>query len=82
MCESSTAGAQSIDRGDNSEFSFNIAVRGFHVDRKVWLPHFEQPLREHGIAKDRSRCSSEHSDTGANDDKVIVGHLPQEFLRC
>ena len=56
MCESNMAGARSIDQGDNSEFGFNTAVRGFHVDHRVWLPHFEQPLRaerEQGIAEDR-----------------------------
>ena len=35
------AGAQE----DNSEFSFNTAVRGFHVYHRVWLPHLGQCLR-------------------------------------
>ena len=65
MYESNMAGARSIDQGD-SEFSFDKAVRGFHVDCSVWLPHFEQPLRverEHGIAEARSPCLSESTAT-------------------
>ena len=57
MCKSNTAGAQE----DNSEFGFNKAVRGFHVDHRVWLPHFGQRLRaerEHGNAEDRSQSLS------------------------
>ena len=43
------------------EFGFNKAVRGFHVDRRVWLPHFGQRLRaerEHGNAEDQSQSLS------------------------
>ena len=59
------AGARSINQGDDLEFAFNTAVRGFHVDRRVWLPHFEQPLRverEHGIAEDQSQYLSDEKD--------------------
>ena len=55
---------QEFDQGDNSEFSFNTAVRGFHVDHRVWLPYSEQPLgveNEQGIAENQSR---DHSKTG------------------
>ena len=68
MCKSNMA-------VDKSEFSFNTAVRGFHIDCRVWLPHFSQPLgveREH---RDQSQSLSEYSDTGANDDKPIDEHL-------
>ena len=65
MYESNTAGARSIDQGD-SEFSFNTAVRGFHADCRVWLLHFEPPLRaerEHGIVEARSQCLPESTTT-------------------
>ena len=43
-------------REDDSEFSFTAAVIGFHVYRRVWLPHLGQCLsaeREHGNTEDR-----------------------------
>ena len=62
------AGAQE----DNSEFSFTAAVRGFHVYRRVWLPHLGQRLsaeREHGNAEDCFTIAvREHSDTRADED--------------
>ena len=68
-----------------SEFSFTVAVTGFHVYRRVWLPHIGQCLsaeREHGNAEDRFVITvREHSDTGADkdvDDRPLVGHLPRE----
>ena len=70
---------------DDSEFSFTAAVTGFHVYRRVWLPHLGQRLsaeREHGNAEDRFAIAvREHSDTRADedvDDRPIVGHLPRE----
>ena len=45
------AGAQE----DDSEFSFTAAVTGFHVYRRVWLPHLGQHLsagREHRNIED------------------------------
>jgi len=29
----------------NAEFSFAAAVRGYHVYRRVWLPHLGQCLK-------------------------------------
>ena len=73
-------------RADNSEFSFTAAVIGFHVCRRVWLPHLGQRLsaeREHGNTEDRFVIVfKEHSDTRADegvDDRRIVGHLPREI---
>ena len=57
---------QELDQGDNSRFSFNTSVRDFHVDCRVCLPHFEEPLRaerEHVITEDRSRYLSESTAT-------------------
>ena len=75
-------------REDESEFSFTAAVRGFHVYRRVWLPHLGQRLsaeREHGNAEDRFAIAvTEHSDTRADedvDDRPIVGHLPRELSK-
>ena len=68
----------------NSEFSFNTAARGFHVDPRVWLPHFGKHLRAERETLNHWRLIAifvrEHSSIGANNDKPIVGHLPQEFL--
>ena len=59
------AGAQE----DDSEFSFTAAVRGFHVYRRVWLPHLGQCLsleREYGNAEDHFVIAvREHSDNTA-----------------
>ena len=52
MCESNMAEAGE----NNAEFSFAAAVRGYHVYRRVWLPHVGQRLeagRELGNAEDR-----------------------------
>ena len=71
------AGARSIDQGDDLEFGFNTAVRGFHVDRRVWLPHFEQLLRaerEHGIAKDRLQCLSDEKDCADSWSRCVIFH--------
>ena len=63
-CESDKAGA----REDNSESALvqAIAVTGFHVDCRVWLPHIGQPLRaerEHGNTEDRLQSLSESTVT-------------------
>ena len=70
-------------REDDSEFSFTAAVTGFHVHRRVWLPHLGQCLnaeREHGNTEDRFVITvREHSDTRADkdvDERPIVGYLP------
>ena len=70
-------------REDDSEFSLAAAVTGFHVYRRVWLPHLGQRLsveREHGNAEDRFTIAvREHSDTRADEDvnnRPTVGHLP------
>ena len=76
MCKSDMAGAHEV----NSEFSFNIAVRGFDLCyHRVWLSHFGEHLRvegEHKKAEDffAIAVSREHRDTGAqaDDDKPIV----------
>ena len=42
-------------REDNLEVSFIAADRGFHIYRRVWLPHLGQRLsaeRVHGNAED------------------------------
>ena len=55
---------------------------------KVWLSQFGQRLRaamerEYGTAEDHFVIAvREHSATGADGDKSIVGHLSQEFLCC
>ena len=57
----------------------------FHVYRRVWLPHLGQCLRaerEHENAEDCFVIAvREHSDTRADDDKPIVGHLPRELSK-
>ena len=42
---------------ETAEYSFNSAIRGYHVYREVWTSHHRQRLvgeREHGNAEDRS----------------------------
>jgi len=76
MCESNVAEAGE----NNAEFSFAAAVRGYHVYRRVWLPHVGQRLeagRELGNAEDRFAIAvyslGEHSDhTARADDNPIV----------
>ena len=65
MCESNMAEAGE----NNAEFSFAAAVRGYHVYRRVWLPHLGQRLKagsELGNAEDRFAIAvyslGEHSD--------------------
>ena len=72
---------QELEKYD-SEFSFTAVVTGFHVYRRVWLPHLGQRLsmeREHGNAGDHIAITvREHSDTRADEDvnnRPIVGHL-------
>ena len=64
------AGAQE----DDSEFSFTTAVKGFHVYRRVWLPHLGQRLSvesECGNAEDRFAITvREHSGTKTVKDDV------------
>ena len=66
----SMAGAQE----DDSEFSFTTAVKGFHVYRRVWLPHLGQRLSvesECGNAEDRFAITvREHSGTKTVKDDV------------
>ena len=65
---------------NNAEFSFAAAVRGYHVYRRVWLPHIGQRLkagRELGNAEDHFAITvysvGEHSDhTARADDNPIV----------
>ena len=65
-------------------FSFTAAVTGFHVYRRVWLPHLGQCLnteREHGNAEDRFAIAVKSTLTRADEDvdnRPIVGHLPRE----
>ena len=64
-------------REDYSEFRFNTTVRGFHVYRRVWLPHFGEHLRVEGEHRNAEDCfaiavSREHGDTGADDNTPIV----------
>ena len=77
------------EAGENAEFSFVAAVRGYHIYRRVWLPHLGQRLearREIGNAEDRFAIAvysiGEHSDyTARADDNRIVGHLPRELSK-
>ena len=78
------AGAQE----DDSEFSFTTAVKGFHVYRRVWLPHLGQRLSvesERGNAEDRFAITvREHSGTKTVKDvnnRPIVGHLSRELSK-
>jgi len=83
MCESNMA------EENNAEFSFAAAVRGYHVYRRVRLPHLGQCLkagRELGNAEDCFAIAvyslGEHSDHNAKaDDNPIVGHLPRELSK-
>ena len=73
-------------REDNlSEFSFTAAVRGFHIYRRVWLPHIRQRLsaeREHGNVEDRFAIAvREDGGTRADEVRPLVGHLPREFSK-
>ena len=70
-------------REDGLEFSFTAAITGFHVYRRVWLPHLGQRLSaemQHGNAEDHFAIAvRKHSDTRADEDvndRPIVGHLP------
>ena len=75
MYKSNMAGAWE----DNSDFSFNTAVRGFHIYHWVWLPHFGHRVeREH----DRWRlfCNRQHGDMGADDNKPIVIYNENFFV--
>ena len=67
------------------EFNFTAAIRGFHVYSRVWLPHLGQHLsveREHGNVEDRFAITvREHSGTGTNEDRPLVGHLPRELSK-
>ena len=70
MCESNLAEA-----GKNAEFSFAAAVRGYHVYRRVWLPHLGQRIKagsELGNAEDRFAIAvyslGEHGDHTARAD--------------
>ena len=68
--------------GDMSEFSFTAAVRGFHVYRRVWLPHVGQRLsaeREHGNVEDRFAIAVREQGTLRTN--KVVGHLPREFSK-
>jgi len=65
---------------NNAEFSFAAAVRGYHVYRRVWLPHVGQHLearRELGNADNHFAIAvyshGEHSDhTARADDNPIM----------
>ena len=78
------AGARE-DNVDMSEFSFTAAIRGFHVYRRVWLPHLGQRLsaeREHGNVDDRFAIAvREHGGTRADEVRPIVVHLLREFSK-
>ena len=65
------AGAQE----DNSEFSFNTAVRGIHVYRSVATTSWTafKSRKEHGNAQDHFAIAV-RAVTRADDDKPIVGH--------
>jgi len=64
------------EAGENdAEFSFAATVRGYHVYRRVWLPHLGQRLKagsELGNAEDRFAIAvyglGEHSDHTARAD--------------
>ena len=80
----SMAGAQE----DDLEFSFTTAVKGFHVYRRVRLPHLGQRLSvesERGNAEDRFAITvREHSGTKTVKDvnnRPIVGHLSRELSK-
>ena len=67
-------------REDNvSEFSFNAAVRGFNVYRRVWLPHLGQRLsaeRERGNVDDHFTIAvRDYGGTRADEVRPVVGHL-------
>jgi hypothetical protein len=67
-------------REDNADFSFDAAVRGYHVYRRVWLPHLGQHLkadRERGNAEDRFAIAVREN----GDDKPVIGHLPRELSK-
>ena len=73
-------------REDNSELRFTASVRGFHVYRRVWLPHFGQRLSAEREQRNAEDCFvitvREHTDTRADDDvddRPVVGHLPREL---
>ena len=73
MCKSNMVWNQE----DSSEFSANLAVRGFHIDHKSVATFWT-------ASKNVAMFVSDHNDTGAYNDKPIVGylhvHVPWEFL--
>ena len=84
------AGAQ----GDDSEFSFTAAVRGFtsitecgyHIldSVLVWKGNMETLKIVLRSLLENTRTFKEHTDTRSDedvDDRPIVGHLPRELIR-
>ena len=67
-------------REDNAEFSFDSAVRGYHVHRRVAATSRTASKgkinRERGSAEDRFAIAIRASDTATADNDPIVGHLP------
>ncbi len=54
----------------NSEFSFNTAVRGFHICSRAWL-ELEREQKRYNVAL-RKLSESEYSDARADDDQPIA----------
>ena len=67
-----------------TQLTFNSAVPGFHVYRKVWTPHFGQRLgseREHDNVEDRNAVAVIQRRPTGDEDANTVGHLPQELSK-
>ena len=70
---------------ENDEFAFLSAVRGFHVYRRVWVPHVGQRLsgeREDGKMEGRFAVAVVQHRLGNDEDsnaRTTARHLPREL---